>query len=92
MALAPQEWNTAAWALQKGLYANVFDDMEALDTAVALFVSKLALNNLEALTALKHTLWEGTENWDTLLYERAAISGKLVLSDFTKNALRQIKK
>ena len=92
MALAPQEWNTAAWALQKGLYANVFENVEALDTAVALFASKLAKNNLEALAELKKTLWEGTENWDTLLYERAAISGKLVLSDFTKNALRQIKK
>jgi methylglutaconyl-CoA hydratase len=92
MALAPQEWNTAAWALQKGLYANVFENGEALDTAVALFASKLAKNNLEALAELKKILWEGTENWDTLLYERAAISGKLVLSDFTKNALRQIKK
>jgi methylglutaconyl-CoA hydratase len=92
MALAPQEWNTAAWALQKGLYANVFENVEALDTAVPLFASKLAKNNLEALAELKKTLWEGTENWDTLLYERAAISGKLVLSDFTKNALRQIKK
>jgi methylglutaconyl-CoA hydratase len=92
MALAPQKWNTAEWALQKGLYANVFENWEALDSAVALFASKLAKNNLEALTELKKSLWEGTENWDTLLYERAAISGKLVLSDFTKNALRQIKK
>ena len=92
MALAPQEWNTAEWALQKGLYANVFENADALDTALALFVSKLAKNNLEALTELKKTLWEGTEKWDTLLYERAAISGKLVLSDFTKNALRQINK
>jgi methylglutaconyl-CoA hydratase len=41
---------------------------------------------------MKIILWEGTENWETLLYKRAAISGKLVLSDFTKNALRQIKK
>lgn len=92
MALDTKEWRTAAWAFQKGLYVNLFETTEALDTAVALFASKLASNNLEALAEIKKTLWEGTENWNTLLYERAAISGKLVLSDFTKNALRQIKK
>jgi methylglutaconyl-CoA hydratase len=41
---------------------------------------------------MKKVFWEGTENWDKLLYERAAISGKLVLSDFTKDALSQFKK
>lgn len=92
VALDAKEWKTATWAFQKGLYSNLFETTTELDTAVILFASKLASNNLEALTEIKKTLWEGTENWNTLLYERAAISGKLVLSDFTKNALHQIKK
>jgi methylglutaconyl-CoA hydratase len=56
------------------------------------FAEKLASYNPEALLDMKKVFWEGTENWDNLLYERAAISGKLVLSDFTKNALSQFKK
>lgn len=92
MALEAHEWKTAAWANQKGLYARVFETTEELDTEVALFASKLASYNQEALAELKKMLWEGTENWETLLIERAAISGKLVLSDFTKNVLSQIKK
>lgn len=92
MALEAHEWKTAAWANQKGLYARVFETTEELDTEVALFASKLASYNQEALSELKKMLWEGTENWETLLIERAAISGKLVLSDFTKNVLSQIKK
>lgn len=92
LTLETHEWKTAAWANQKGLYARVFETTEELDTEVALFVSRLASFNQEALVELKKVLWEGTENWDTLLYERAAISGKLILSDITKNILSQIKK
>lgn len=92
MALEAHEWKTAAWANQKGLYARVFETTEELDEEIALFAAKLASYSPEALSELKKMLWEGTENWDTLLYERAAISGKLVLSDFTKNVLSQIKK
>jgi methylglutaconyl-CoA hydratase len=56
------------------------------------FAKKLATYNPEALMEMKKVFWEGTTHWDELLYERAAISGKLVLSDFTKNALSQFKK
>lgn len=86
------EWKTAAWANQKGLYASVFETTEELDKEIALIASRLASFNQEALIELKKMLWEGTENWDTLLYERAAISGKLVLSNRTKKILSQIKK
>jgi len=41
---------------------------------------------------MKKVLWEGTENWDTLLNEKAEISGKLVLSEFTKKSLQKFKK
>ena len=92
MTLAAQEWKSADWAFAKGLYANTFDSIEALDIAITDFSSKLSSYNPEALIEMKKVLWEGTQHWEALLLERAAISGKLVLSDFTKKALLQFKK
>jgi len=86
------EWKTADWANQKGLYAKVFETQEKLDLEIMAFANKLASYNPEALLEMKKVLWEGTENWKTLLYERAEISGKLVLSDFSRKALNQLKK
>lgn len=87
MTLAAHEWKTASWAQQKGLYAKVTETLEDLDQETISFSKKLANYNPDALTEMKKVFWEGTANWDKLLKERAAISGKLVLSDFTKNAL-----
>ena len=92
MTLAPTAWKNANWALDKGLYAKVFSSTEELDSALATFTEELANYNPEALAEMKKVLWEGTENWDALLIERAAISGRLVLSDFTREALLQFKK
>lgn len=92
LTLAADEWQTAEWAKQKGLYAKTFPSLEELDKHLNIFANKLSNYNPEALADMKKVLWEGTENWGALLYERAAISGKLVLSDFTKNALNQFKK
>jgi methylglutaconyl-CoA hydratase len=86
------EWKTAAWANQKGLYAKVFETTTELDIEITAFANTLASYNPEALTEMKKVIWEGTENWNTLLYERAEISGKLVLSDFSRKALNQFKK
>lgn len=86
------EWKTAAWANQKGLYAKIFETSAELDNEIEAFANTLASYNPEALTEMKKALWEGTENWSTLLYERAEISGKLVLSDFSRKALKQFKK
>lgn len=92
MTLAAHEWKSAYWAQEKGLYAKVFTDVKELDKELDIFTQKLAGYNPEALADMKKVLWEGTENWDKLLTERAKISGRLVLSDFTKNALGQFKK
>ena len=92
MTLAAHEWKSADWALAKGLYANTFESIEELDVAINDFSSKLSSYNPEALAEMKKVLWVGTEEWNTLLLERAAISGRLVLSDFTVNALLQFKK
>jgi len=86
------EWKTAAWANQKGLYAKVFETSAELDLEISAFANTLASYNPEALVEIKKVLWEGTENWNILLYERAEISGKLVLSDFSRKALTQFKK
>lgn len=92
MSLQPTIWQTADWAVAKGLYADLFDSMAEVNEATQHLAEKLASYNPEALAEMKKVFWEGTENWDNLLYERAAISGKLVLSDFTKEALSQFKK
>ncbi|MFT4061778.1 MAG: enoyl-CoA hydratase/isomerase family protein [Edaphocola sp.] len=91
LALDAKQWRTAAWAHQHGLYAEVYPDVQSLDEAVTAMAKQFAQYNPEALTALKRTIWKGTEDWDTLLIERAKISGRLVLSDFTRNAIELFK-
>ncbi len=84
-------WQTAHWALEKGLYNTLYDTVEELDKSVNDLAISLAASNPEAMSMLKKVFWEGTENWDTLLIERALISGTLVLSDFTRNAISKFK-
>lgn len=91
MTLAGHEWKSAEWAFQKGLF-SVLCDASNLDAEVEGFVQRLSSYNPEALYEMKKIIWEGTETWESLLFERAAITGKLVLSDFTKNALLEFKK
>jgi len=91
LALDAAEFRPAAWAREKGLYAEVLDTTEALDAAVQAFAAQIAAYNPAALTDLKRVIWEGTEHWDSLLLERAAISGRLVLSDFTRQAIDKFK-
>lgn len=81
------EWRPARWAEDVGLYAKVVDSPPALDDAVHAFAQTLASSNPQALAKLKAVVWQGTEHWDRLLEERAEMSGALVLSDFTRNAI-----
>lgn len=92
LTLDATNWKNAYWAKEKGLYSRVFDNNTDLDTYVKSLSEKLASYNLEALTEMKKALWVGTEHWEQLLIERAETSGKLVLSEFTKNALARFKK
>lgn len=91
MTLAAHEWKSAEWALSNKLFSEIHS-AENLDNAVENFAQKLSSYNPEALSEMKKIIWEGTEHWESLLLERAAITGKLVLSDFSKNALTQFKK
>lgn len=92
LAINATEWRTAEWAMQNGLYADVFDNEEEMDDEINRLSHTLAKSSPEAMAELKKIFWEGTENWDQLLSDRAAISGTLVLSDFTVNAINSFKK
>ena len=91
IAIDANSFYSAEWAKNKGLFTHVYESTEELDEAVKLFAENLCNYNLEAMKEMKTMFWKGTENWDTLLAERAAISGRLVLSDFTKETLKRFK-
>src|SRR5690554_1754272 len=91
MTLEAETWKSAEWAHQNKLFTQLFDSIPQMDEALEKFVNRLSNYNPEALFEMKKVLWEGTDHWNELLKERAAISGKLVLSDFTVNALNAFK-
>jgi len=92
LSLAPTEWKNAYWAKEKGLFAKVFENTSDLDKELDFYTNQLSEYNPEALEAWKKVLWEGTDHWDKLLTDRAAITGELVLSKSTKQALSKFKK
>lgn len=85
------EWRSAAWAKGHGLITELFADTASLDGALDALAARLASYNPEAMSRLKSVLWEGTENWETLLFDRAAITSGLVLTDFVRNVINNIK-
>ncbi len=87
LSLEAKSWKNAYWAEKKGLFNAVFENTRDLDNGIDILTQQLSQYNPEALLEMKKIFWEGTEHWDELLIERAAISGKLVLSEFTKKAL-----
>lgn len=91
LAIDASSWRSAQWAADRGLYAQVFSSTDELDDGVRALAERLAASNPEAMRELKRIFWSGTDDWDALLAERAAISGRLVLSDFTRNAIAQFK-
>lgn len=92
MGINASEFHGAEWAMNKGLYAQVFEDAASMDEAVNTLAGKLVKSNPEAMAEMKKIFWRGTEDWDDLLAERAQISGNLVTSDFTKEFIQQFKK
>jgi len=92
LTLDATSWQNAYWAKEKGLFAKVFETIREMDLEVENLALKLAKYNPDSLKEMKKVLWEGTKDWNDLLGKRAEISGKLVLSEFTKNTLRKFKK
>jgi methylglutaconyl-CoA hydratase len=88
---ADAAWRDAAWAERHGLYAHLHDDVATMDAAIEAQLAALAASSPEAMAELKRVFWAGTEGWDALLAERAAMSGRLVLSAFTRDAIARFK-
>lgn len=91
LAIDATEWRTAEWAKKHGLYSEIYKTIEEVNDAVDSLAEKLAHSNPEAMLLLKRVFWSGTEHWESLLDDRAAMSGRLVLSQFTRNAINQFK-
>jgi methylglutaconyl-CoA hydratase len=91
ISLNPSKFFTTSWANDNGLYTEVFENISELDLAVQAFAEELCSFNQEAMNEIKKLFWRGTDHWDTLLDEQAKISGRLVLSSFTKEKLNKFK-
>lgn len=91
LAIDATQWRSAQWAKEKGLFNEVYPDEIEMDAAIERLSTQLVCSNPEAISELKKIFWEGTDHWDELLLQRATISGRLVLSDFTKNAISAFK-
>jgi len=91
LAINATEWRTAQWAATHGLYNDIFESVQEMDEAMEALASKLLSSSTEAMKGLKQVFWEGTEHWDELLAERAAVSGELILSQEAKKAINKFK-
>ncbi len=91
LSIDATSWRTAEWAKRKGLFAEVHADIALMDEAVNKLAFTLSKSSPDAMAALKKVIWQGTDHWDGLLEERAAISGRLILGDFSKNFIAQFK-
>ena len=89
IAINANEFYPALWAQHQGLFAQVYESTEEMDEAVYAFAKALSKYNPEAMAEMKKMFWSGCDHWDELLIERAKISGRLVLSDFTKETLKR---
>ncbi len=92
LAIDATMWRSADWAKRKGLFSELHGTVEEMEESIRRLTHNLSHSSPEAMHEMKKIFWKGTEHWDQLLAERAAISGRLVLSTFTKNAIEKFKK
>lgn len=85
------DWHDAAWCERHGLYSMMVDDEAALDAAVEAHATRLAASNPEAMREMKRVFWRGIDGWEATMAERAAMSGRMVLSEFTRAALARFR-
>jgi methylglutaconyl-CoA hydratase len=91
LAIDATKWRTADWAKRKGLFAEMHPSIEAMDESIAHLAYTLAHSSPQAMQQLKQTFWQGTEHWDQLLTDRATISGQLILSQQSQEAIAAFK-
>ena len=92
LAINASTWYSAGWAFEYGLYANISESVKEMDDQIAALANTLAAQSLPAMRELKQIFWEDCADWDTLLAERAAASGRLVLSDYTRQAIEKLRR
>ncbi|MEO5891702.1 MAG: enoyl-CoA hydratase/isomerase family protein [Ferruginibacter sp.] len=90
LAIDAGKWRNSDWSKRKGLFAELHENLENMDESINLLATTLAHSNPKAMAEMKRMLWKGTDHWDELLKERAGISGQLVLSSFSKNAIEKL--
>lgn len=92
LSVDARSWYEASWALENNLYSRVFDSLDEMDKAINKLASEIASSNPQAMKELREIQWNGTGHWGPTLSQRAEISGRLVLSDFTRNFIEEFKK
>ncbi len=91
LAIDAAMWRNSEWAKKKGLFAEVHSTIEAMDESIRRLANNLSHSSPQAMAELKKVLWKGTEHWDELLFQRAEISGRLITSQYTKQAIEKFK-
>ena len=91
LAIDATVWRSSDWAKKKDMFAEVHENVENMDEAIYRLTNHLAASNPDAMASIKKALWHGTEHWDELLKQRAAISGSLAMGEFAKNAVERLK-
>ena len=91
LSIDAASWHSSEWAKRKGLFTELHSGLESMEESIQCLASSLLHSNPQAMAELKKVLWQGTEHWDNLLCERAIISGRLVLSNFTKDYIQKFK-
>ena len=91
LAIDATMWRNADWARRKGLYAELHSSVESMDESISRLANQLSHSSPEAMAEMKKIFWQGTEDWDDALCRRAEISGRLVLSKFTREAIARFK-
>ena len=91
LAIDANMWRNSDWARRKGLLAELHPDVEGMDESIRRLADTLIHSSPEAMAEMKKIFWKGTEHWDKLLIERAAISGRLALSEYTRIAIEKFK-
>ena len=91
LAIDATMWRNADWARRKGLYSELHSSIDSMDESISRLANHLSHSSPEAMAEMKKIFWQGTDNWEELLIDRAEISGRLVLSHFTKEAIAKFK-
>jgi methylglutaconyl-CoA hydratase len=91
LAIDATMWRNSDWSKKMGLFAEVHENNESMDESIDRLAHQLSHSNPEAMAEMKKMFWANTEHWDLLLKQRASISGRLVLSSFSKSAIEKFK-